>query len=66
MVTLFKQLQKASKYATFIYYGSLKASSNWLEGFKKRNNIAFKTSIGDVGLIDYSVCKNWLKNILPK
>ena len=33
---------QASKYANFLSYDYFKASSGWLDGFKKRNNIAFK------------------------
>ena len=43
---------QASKYANFLSYDKFKASSGWLDGFKKRNNIAFKTSIGEASLVD--------------
>ena len=56
---------QAEKYATFFSYTDFKASSGWVENFKKRN-ISFKTVVGEAGLVDNNVVDNWLKNILPK
>ena len=34
--------------------------------YKKRNNIAFKTVVGEAGLVDNNFVEYWIKNILPK
>ena len=58
-------LQQAEKYANFLGYQEFKGSSRWLDGFKKRNNIKFKSTVGEAGLVDTGVVDNWLKNVLP-
>ena len=43
-----------------------KASNGWLDGFKSRHNISYKTVVGEAGLVDSSVVSTWLKDIMPK
>jgi hypothetical protein len=45
--------------------GGFKASNGWLDGFKKRNNITFKTSVGEAGLVDSKIIQNYLNVVLP-
>ena len=56
---------QASKFAELHGITGFKASNGWLEGFKKRNNISFKTIVGEGGLVDNSIIENYKKNILP-
>jgi hypothetical protein len=42
-----------------------KSSSGWLDGWKKRNNISFKTVVGEGGLVDPKVIENYRKLVLP-
>ncbi|CAF0903433.1 unnamed protein product [Brachionus calyciflorus] len=55
---------QAIKYATMLNQPDFKARNGWLDGFKKRQNITFKTIVGEAGLVDPTTIKNWLK-ILP-
>ncbi|RNA05487.1 tigger transposable element-derived 6-like [Brachionus plicatilis] len=43
---------QAIKYATLLNQTDFKASNGWLNGFKKRHNITFKTIVGEAGLVD--------------
>ena len=42
-------LIQAHKYGAFLHYEQYKAIYGLLDGFKKRNNIAFKTVLGEAG-----------------
>jgi hypothetical protein len=42
-----------------------KASCRWFNGSKKRNNITFKTSVGEARLADSKIIKNYLNVVLP-
>ena len=55
---------QAIKYATMLQCLDFKASNGWLDGFKKRHNISFKTVVGEAGLVDTKVIEDWFK-ILP-
>ena len=41
-----------------------KASCRWFNGSKKRNNITFKTGIGEAGLADSKIIKNYSNVVL--
>jgi hypothetical protein len=41
-----------------------KASCRWFNGSKKRNNITFKTGVGEAGLADSKIIKNYLNVVL--
>ena len=45
---------QASKFAELHGIKGFKASNGWLDGFKKRNNISFKSIVGEGGLVDVS------------
>ena len=42
---------QAMKYTTFLGYNDFKASNGWVNNFKKRNGISYKTIVGEGGLI---------------
>ena len=56
---------QAIKFATMLNCLDFKASSGWLEGFKKRHKISFKTIVGEAGLVDQKIIEDWFK-ILPE
>ena len=51
---------QAIKYATFLGHNEFKASSGWMENFKKRNGISFKTIVSEAGLVDSQVVEKYL------
>ena len=56
---------QASKFAELHGIKGFKASNGWLDGFKKRNNISFKSIVGEGGLVDVSTIENYRNVILP-
>ena len=42
---------QAIKFWSLFQETEFKASNGWLDGFKKRNIITFKTSVGEAGFI---------------
>ena len=55
---------QAMKYATMLQNLEFKASNGWLDNFKKRHGLSFKTSCGEAGLVDMDVVRRWKDNVL--
>lgn len=53
--------EKAILFAQKFRIEDFKASSGWLDNWKKRHNIVFKKSVGEAGFVDDSVVKKYLK-----
>ncbi len=56
---------QAIKFGSMFQETECKASCGWLDGFKKRNNITLKTSVGEAGFVDSKIIKNYLNVVLP-
>ena len=41
------------------------ASSGWLARFKARENLQFKSVVGEGGDVNLDVVQNWTENVLP-
>ncbi|UYV76354.1 hypothetical protein LAZ67_14000142 [Cordylochernes scorpioides] len=50
---------KAEQFATEMGRTDFKASSGWLDGFKERNKISFKTICGESGAVNLQVAEQW-------
>ncbi len=57
--------EQAKKYAVFLNHPEFKASNCWLEGFKERNHLKFKSIVGEAGLVDTTTTDNYLTVTLP-
>ncbi len=57
---------QALKYATMLKQTEFKASSGWLDGFKKRQQLSWKSIVGQAGLVDTDVTENYVNRVLPK
>ena len=58
--------RQALKYANMLNKQEFQASNGWLQRFRARNHISFKTIVGEAGLVDKTVIDEYLNNILPK
>ena len=56
---------QALKFATFYNHPEFQASNGWLQNFRERNHISFKTIVGEAGLVDHEVTDNYINDILP-
>ncbi|UYV80385.1 hypothetical protein LAZ67_19000038 [Cordylochernes scorpioides] len=54
---------KAEQFATEMRKTEFKASSGWLDGFKERNKISFKTICGESGAVNLQVAEQWKNNL---
>ncbi|UYV78371.1 K02A2.6-like [Cordylochernes scorpioides] len=54
---------KAEQFSTEMGKTDFKASSGWLEGFKERNKISFKTICGESGAVNLQVAEQWKNNL---
>ncbi|UYV67566.1 hypothetical protein LAZ67_5001237 [Cordylochernes scorpioides] len=54
---------KAEQFATEMGKPDFKASSGWLDGFKERNKISFKTICGESGAVNLQVAEQWKNNL---
>ncbi|UYV85040.1 hypothetical protein LAZ67_X004383 [Cordylochernes scorpioides] len=54
---------KAEQFATEMGTTDFKASSGWLDGFKERNKISFKTICGESGAVNLQVAEQWKNNL---
>lgn len=55
--------QKSKDFATRLGYQNFSASNGWLEGFKRRHDIAFKKAAGESRSVDQSVCNRWTEEL---
>ncbi|CAF4944274.1 unnamed protein product [Pieris macdunnoughi] len=56
--------EKAQEFASKLHIDNFSGSNGWLEGFKKRNNIAFKNVCGESNSVENNECNEWIKNLL--
>ncbi len=52
---------QAVKYAAFLNHSEFKASNGWLQRFRERYQISFKTIVGEAGIVNSTVTENYLK-----
>ncbi len=57
--------EQALRFAVFLQQPEFTASNGWLQKFRERHHISFKTIVGEAGLVDKSVTDNYLNEILP-
>ncbi|CAH0721933.1 unnamed protein product, partial [Brenthis ino] len=55
--------EKSKQFATKLGIKNFSASNGWLEGFKKRHDIAFKKAAGESKSLDQGVCNHWTKDL---
>lgn len=55
--------EKAQEFASKLHIDNFSGSNGWLEGFKKRNDIAFKNVCGESNSVDNNECNEWIKNL---
>jgi len=56
---------QALKYASMLNKPEFQASNGWLQRFRARNHISYKTIVGEAGLVDKTVTDEYLNNTLP-
>ena len=56
---------QALKFAVKLGHPEFLASQGWIENFKKRHQIVFKSNNGEAGLVDPRVCEHWIQFTLP-
>ena len=56
---------QALKYAIFLNHPEFQASNGWLQRFRDRNHISFKTIVGEAGLVDTNVTDTFIQQLLP-
>jgi hypothetical protein len=52
--------EKALFFAGKLGYDNFKASNGWLENFRKRHNIVFKSNCGEAGLVNTKLVDEWI------
>lgn len=57
-------MAKAEEFSASLGKEKFKASTGWLDGFKKRNNISFKTVSGESGGVDQKAASDWKNNLV--
>jgi len=57
--------EQALKFAVFLQHPEFTASAGWLDKFRERHHISFKTIVGEAGLVDKSVTDHYLSEVLP-
>lgn len=57
---------KAEEFALSLGRNDFKASSGWLDGFKERNGICFKTVSGESGDVNQQLANDWKRDLLVK
>ncbi|XP_046976413.1 tigger transposable element-derived protein 6-like [Vanessa cardui] len=55
--------EKSKEFATKLGTQNLSASNGWLEGFKRRHDIAFKKAAGESKSVDQGVCNQWTEDL---
>lgn len=56
--------EKAMKLAELMHIPNFMASNGWLDNFKKRHGITFKTVQGEAGVVDSQYVLEWQKQVL--
>lgn len=59
-------IEKAKQLAEQLRIEDFKASSGYIDRFKKRNGIIFRSIQGESQSVDQDACRNWLDTVLPR
>ena len=57
--------EQALRFAVFLQQPDFVASNGWLQKFRNRHHISYKTIVGEAGLVDKSVTDHYLTQTLP-
>jgi len=57
--------EQALRFAVFLQQPDFVASNGWLQKFRNRHHISYKTIVGEAGLVDKSVTDHYLTETLP-
>lgn len=55
--------EKSKEFATKLGIQNFSASNGWLEGFKRRHDIAFKKAARESKSVDQGVCNHWTEDL---
>lgn len=58
--------EKAMVFAELLKIENFNASAGWLEKFKARHNIVFRTLHGEAKDVPQEICEQWINDTLPK
>ena len=61
--SLYNEINETTK---LLQHPEFKASAGWLDCFKKRQQLTWKSIVGQAGLVDTTVTENYVHHILPK
>ena len=58
--------EKAEKFAAAFGLNDFKCSNGWIDRFKQRHDLKFKSLNGEMGEVNLETTSNWIKDVLPK
>ena len=58
--------EKAEKFAAAFGLDDFQCSNGWIDHFKQRHDLKFKSLSGKKGEVNLEMTSNWIKDVLPK